>query len=325
MMARLARTILVPPLDAIFRSWGRRNAKSYDVRNTIIIAGVGRGGSTWLAELFATLPGYPLLWEPLHLGSNPECIKYGFDWQTYISAGQDEPLKQRYLHQVLTGANLSCELLTSLHFHPIQFLRFRGYLVKFVNANLLLDWMLHLFPVRAILLIRHPCAVVASQLRHSAWDHVNKEKMTFSQNLAHDYPHLVEIHKSIRDREEVLAFEWALQTFIPLNRPKPYPWYLTTYERLVEDGHKELSCLFQFLGEPVPGEAYKHLRVPSATTQDGSNIANGRNPLSGWQEQLTAHQIQMILNVVHRVGIDFYGDAATPDYRRLSGYTMTNG
>lgn len=241
MSLKSAKNLSRSTLDSILKAWGQNNAKSYDIRNTIAVASSGRGGSTWLAELIGTLAGYPIIWEPLHLGKNPECEQYGFDWQTYIPSYKEEQQKKAYLKQLLTGANLSTAVVSSLAFEPYEFLRFRGFLVKFVCANLLLHWMLHQFPIRAILMIRHPCAVVSSQLCHSAWNDITKENITFPQNLADDFPHLREIYYRIETTEEVLAFEWALQTYIPLVQQAPHPWYLTTYEKLINDGKDEVN------------------------------------------------------------------------------------
>lgn len=320
--SKVAQTLLRPGLNHILKLWGQNNAKHYDIGKTIVVAGSGRGGSTWLAEIIGTLPGYPILWEPLHPGKNPECQKYGFTWRTYIPTQVDDSLREEYIRKILTGANLSTQVVSSLAFHSTQYLRFRGFVVKFVNANLLLYWLLKKFPMRALLLLRHPCAVVSSQLRHSAWRGVRKEIVAFPKNLAADYPHLSKILQRIETREEVLAFEWALKTYIPLIQPQPHPWLLTTYEQLVEGGKQELERIFQFLGEPTPQQAYKYLKKPSQTTQQTSHVATGKNPLVGWQENLNSHQIERILDVVHQFGIDFYTDSLLPDYEKLKSFIL---
>jgi hypothetical protein len=313
-----AKEFLYPILDKVLNSWGTYNAKTYDIKNTIVVASSGRGGSTWLAEIIGTLPGYPIIWEPLHLGKNPECKNYGFNWNTYIPVGDRDPIKKNYLNFLLTGTNLSTAKVSSLAFHPIQYLRFRGFLVKFVNANLILNWMLEQFPIQAILMIRHPCAVIDSQLRHSAWHHVNKNNLTFLEQIAADYPHLTEIFHQIETREEALAFAWVLKTYVPLIQPKSRSLYITTYEDLIDNAEVEVNKIFDFLHKPVPSKAYRQLKIASNTTQNISNVATGKNPLTGWKDNLSATQIENILNIVHRSGIDFYTDDILPDRSRLN-------
>ncbi|MCU0527097.1 MAG: sulfotransferase domain-containing protein [Elainella sp. Prado103] len=320
-MVSLTKRLAYPVLDLGLKTWAKYNLAEYDIAKTIIVASSGRGGSTWLAEIIGTLPGYPVLWEPLHPGKNPECKQYGFNYRVYIPIGADAPLQSQYLEQLFTGAKLSTRVISALAFHPRQYFPFNGFLVKFVNANLLLYWLLNQFPLKAILMIRHPCAVVSSQLRHSAWTHVSKQNCSFPNAVAADYPHLQEVFDFAETREEILAFEWVLKTYVPLSQPKPHPWYLSTYESLVMDSYAELERIFAFLEKPIPPKAYCYLRQPSKTTQSKSNVATGRNPLTGWQDQLTARQIERILKIIHLSGIDFYTDELVPDVAKMNTFS----
>lgn len=312
------KTIIYPSLDFLFSVFQRTRLKHYNISNTIVIAASGRGGSTWLAEIVSTLPGYPVLWEPLHPGKNPECLQHGFNYNTYISKETETLDHKSYVEQILAGTKLSTKVTSALAFEPSQYLQFRGFLVKFVNANLILYWLANQFPVKSILLIRHPCAVVASQLKHNAWNHVSKENLSFPKAISIRYPHLDNIFNSITTQEEALAFAWVLKTYVPLSEPKPHPWYLLTYEDLVANGELELERLFTYLGEPVPEKAYRFIRKPSSTTQDGSNVATGRSPLMGWKNSLTAKQISQILKVVKLSGVDFYNEKLMPEKKKIN-------
>ena len=307
---------LYPPADLVLGAYGRMRARHYDPRNTIVIASSGRGGSTWLAEIISTLPGYVLQWEPLHLNNNPEAVRHGFTWQNYMRPGTDDPSKRAYLDRILRGKDLSTRTLTSLNFSIRRLAQLRGYVVKCVNANGLLYWMLEAFPVPAILMVRHPCAVVASQRAH-AWNALRKEDCTIPNFLFEDYPHFADVFERIQAPEEVLAFEWAVQTHIPLNQPHPHPWLLTTYERLVDEGRTEVDRLFAYLGRPVPTDAYRRLDTASATTVENSNVTLGKNPLEGWTTRLTPAQVDRVLRVTHDMGVDFYSEALRPDYERM--------
>lgn len=44
---------------------------------------------------------------------------------------------------------------------------------------MLLPWIVKNFNVNPILLIRHPCAVVNSQIRHENWNHIGKEQISY--------------------------------------------------------------------------------------------------------------------------------------------------
>jgi hypothetical protein len=309
--------------DAVLRTYGKVRARSgYDMRDTIVIASTGRGGSTWLTEIVATLPGYTVLWEPLHLGNNPECEEYGFGWQNYIPPGTEAPRRREYLRRILTGANLSTSILTSLEFRPLRLLRpGGGYIAKFVNVNMMLPWLMETFPVSGVLMIRHPCAVVASQMRHGAWDHVAKDNMTVPEGLFEEHGHLESVFSDIQTQEEVLAFEWAVQTYIPLSSSRPHPWFLTTYEELVSNGQTVLADLFGALGRSIPDGAYEQLYTPSATASTELDEKAAYEQLRAWRDDLSAEQIDQILGVAHAVGVTAYDETVRPDYDALISMT----
>jgi hypothetical protein len=306
--------------DVGLRAYGQARAYGgYDIENTVVLASTGRGGSTWLTEIVATLPGYTVLWEPLHLGNNPECEEHGFGWQNYIPRGVEAPRRREYLRRLLTGANLSTNVLTSLEFRPLRLLRpGGGYVAKFVNANMMLPWMMDAFPVSGILMIRHPCAVVASQLHHGAWEHVTKENITIPEGLFERHDHLPEVFSEVQTHEEILAFEWALQTYVPLSSPRPHPWWLVTYEELVSEGRTTLRSLFEALGRPVPEKAYAQLRAPSATASGALAETDTHAQLRKWRKRLSPKQIDRILRVAHAVGVSVYDDGLHPNLDRLS-------
>jgi len=328
MLQRLVSSSVVdravrPAADAALRTYGAVRANTtYDIQDTIVVASTGRGGSTWLTEILATLPGYTVIWEPLHLGNNPACEEHGFDWQNYIPRGAEAPRRRRYLQQLLTGENLSTQILTSLEFRPLRLLQpAGGYLVKFVNANMMLPWITDAFPVSTVLMIRHPCAVVASQIEQGAWDHVTKDTMTVPEALFDRYPHLGNVYEAIETHEEVLAFEWALQTYVPLQADPPQSWFLTTYEDLVVDGPSVVESMFGHLGRPVPEAAYDQLHVPSATSSERLKQQDGTNRLSTWRERLSSKQADQILSVAHEVGVSCYDETLRPDHEALAEMT----
>jgi hypothetical protein len=319
-MNGIAKALLRPLAETALQVRGRLHARGGDLRDTIVVAAAGRGGSTWLAEILAAPPGRVIVWEPLHLETNPHCRAHGFDWNTYLRAGAEDPVKQAYLGRILTGAALCSHLVSWPHVDAARLLHCRGLVVKFTNANLLLHWMLERFPVRAVLLLRHPCAVVSSQLRHGAWSHVGPHNLTVPAALAADYPHLAALRAALATREEALAFEWAMQTVVPLSQPRPHRWYLAIYERLVADGPAELGRVFAFLGEPVRAEALRRLGTPSATAPADTNSTRGAERLDDWRRHLSTEQARRVLAVVREAGIDFYDERPTPDESKLAAW-----
>ena len=326
-LVRFGSSPSVHPLSTlVLRMWGKRLASVYDIRNTITIHASPRGGSTWLAELIHTLEGYVLLWEPVSLGRFPEIAQFGFYPDTYLPQGTHDPEKRTYLEGVLSGRRLSVSHLSMRHFDVRHPMRFRGFLVKFVRGSLLLPWLLEQFPVCSIILIRHPCAVVASQLRWDAWyeikdlswiEQARQGIWRFPPEFEEAYPHIHDVYRTITHADEFLALDWAIQTYVPLMELELGSCLLTTYEKLVVEGAQELGRIFRHLGQETPEAAICQLGRASATTQYGSHFAMGHGALTGWRQTLNADQVRRILDIAHRVGVDFYDEGLTPDYGKL--------
>jgi hypothetical protein len=218
---------------------------------------------------------------------------------------------------VLTGQRLSHLINSQRYFRPWHLLRLRSYVVKFVTANMMLPWLCETFDLRAVFMVRHPCAVVSSQLVHGAWDGVSKS-FCHHEALFDDYPHLGPIYDGLASLEETLAFNWAIQNVVPLAAPPPQPWLTTTYERLAEDGPREMARVLHGLGETPTDATQALLHTPSATTVARSNVKRGGSLLTGWRDRLTSRQVDRILRVTHAVGIVGYTDDLRPSAPMLA-------
>jgi Sulfotransferase family len=301
--------------DRIEPPLGRLRLFPYDIRQTIVITGSPRSGTTWLAELLGTIPRSAMLWEPLFPDADPELRRIGFMERTYIPPNGERPEMEAYLRRVLTGRVLNRWTLQQTNLLAVY--RVKRWIVKFVRANMLLPWLICRFPVRRpLLLIRHPCAVVASQGRMGPWQ---KALITDCPEFFEAYPHLRATCAGLKTQEEVLAARWCLDYFVPLTTPPPHPWQVVPYERLVREGPRELQRIFAGLNIPMPPDATAQLKTPSATARSWAGIRQGADPLDSWRRVLSPDQCQRILNVTAAFGINVYGHDLEPDYRRLAG------
>jgi len=191
--------------------------------------------------------------------------------------------------------------------------------VKFVRANMLLRWMVDTFGLeRCILLMRHPCAVVASQLQGRSWVAQGRPKVP---ELFARYPRIAAVVDKLDTPEEMLAAHWAIETLAPLITSRPYPWRLISYEELVLGGPDAFRDLIASVNLRVPAGLDKIVEKPSATTWrwQRQKRKGGVARLEGWRAALSAEQIRRILDTVYALGVDFYSEAVEPDYARLYG------
>ncbi|MFW6023540.1 MAG: hypothetical protein ACOC9O_02230 [Myxococcota bacterium] len=298
---------------------GNRWFARYRIGDALTIAGVPRGGTTWLAELLGSMPGTTTLWEPLRRGVRATPL--GFGWRPHIPEDVEWPAAEQLFRDLWTGRCLHPELLPGVT--GPQLLRTRRWLLKFCRLNRLLPWLTNRLPIRPpILLVRHPCAVVASQLRFGAWDHV-PSRYRIPQTPYHEvYERWHDILHSLSTREEVLAATWCLDHWFPLTHPRhDRSWIGCSYEALALNPTEELQRLSRRLDLRFPREVYERTDRPSRTVRPGSPILRGqrREQLSGWRRTLSSQQIDRVLRTVDRFGLsDVYTDALEPNYERIS-------
>jgi hypothetical protein len=190
-------------------------------------------------------------------------------------------------------------------------------LFKFCRANQLLPWLTHQFEFKydPIYIVRHPCAVVASQLKQGGWGQVSSQFRIPYNKL---YPEFYTQHKdfllSIDSKVKVLTATWCLCNSIVLNhKENNKKWITMTYESLVTAGEQQLKRIEKRWGIELSTEAYQKLYKASATTVKGSPILEEKgSQLEYWRSQLSNYQIEEILEVLDYFKIDLYDDSVLP-------------
>jgi hypothetical protein len=304
-----SRSRLGRGLDRCIRTAGRLRFGDFDPRDAICVSGIARGGTTWLAELLASDPRHLLIFEPLAAYSGREPFDHGFNWLNYRREGDDWSRQQAFLDATLRGHMLNRRTLRPWRsaFAPQTYTRL---VVKFINANMLLPFLHRAFDARCVMLIRHPCAVVSSQLRWGA--KVTKRSFFIPPGLFDDYPHLERIFSRIEGKAEVLAFEWAIQQLPALTHARPYPWLIVFYEYLYRDRTSQLARLCDFFDLDPATIAVARSYRPSRVTMPDSPIVSGQSQLDSWRRKLDGSTIGRILDVVHACGVEVYGDSELP-------------
>jgi hypothetical protein len=329
------------------------NNKKFELKDTIVIAGTPRSGTTWLMEILGVIPGYICLFEPLNPIYFPESIEVGFKSRKYLPPDVDWKEGEEYLRKIFTGRiqpdkswlekgdytkknfyNLISDFLGQLKPEKLMHqLLGDKLIVKSVRLNRLLPWIAERFQMRSmIFIIRHPCAVVASRFKPGAslpTDILKYVKVSFptKEEILNEASEINGLDKGLFDRlkrihtqEELLAASWCLDNYIPLSYQKPYPWIVVSYEKLVKDGEKEINRIFNKIGEKhVPRSAFRHLKIPSVVTHknDYKIVKKVDDQLSKWKKSLSEEQIENILSIVSDFGLDFYTEDVEPDYGKI--------
>lgn len=318
------------------------SSKKINMKETILIAGSPRSGTTWLMEILATLPNYTYTFEPLNPIWSPSSFEVGFGSRTYMHTNSNWPDGEEYLKNIFTGqiaefpvkGSLTVSLLHgfSIKNSMNRFLS-KKLIVKSVNMNRLLPWIADKFQLRKIFfIIRHPCAVVSSQLKTGLCGYRTsyppyedifptlKDILDEASKINELDSTVYNMLEKIETREEILAASWCLDNFIPLSQENTHPWSTVIYEKLVKDGKKQINQIFNEIQEQkIPKEAFLILKKPSMVIfkEDKKIIKKPMEQLSKWKKTLSDKQIEDILNIVSNFGIDFYTNNIEPDYSKF--------
>ena len=294
-------------------------------RHPISIFSNPRGGSTWMAEMFCKLPNSILISEPMYLIPPYKEIKdVGFCFHQYIPEDAEWPEAEEYfrkLYHMEIGSFSSLRLY--YHNKSLRNISSAKYFIyKEVNSNMLLPWLSGKFKINPIYLIRHPCAVIASQLKYKYWDYILKDVKAYFpppsryNEIYFTYKDIIAI---ITKPEERLAAEWALQNILLIKHPEnDLRWITVSYEKIYKDPFPEFTRIFNRLGLEMPDNLLAGVKKPSITTIENSklHIQTGKQ-IESWRKSLTTTQIRNIFNILKEFKVDFYDESPEPDYSKI--------
>lgn len=277
-------------------------------RRALVLASAPRSGSTLLAQALAAIESSCVLFEPLHLREVSAAEAAGFSWGTYRVRNEAWPEGEVFLRRVFEGRVIND--WTAREISVKDALGAKRLIVKFVRATRLLPWICRTFDIPPpVLLIRHPCAVVASQLRYG-WKDTERPD---SPRYLGRFPAFEDVLSRTSCDEEHLAALWCLDYLPAMLEARPHPWMLLTYEDLLLRPEAALARIAENWGVELDmADALARLQGPSSVVSH-----HGISGINGWRGQLTVKQVMRILNVVHAFGFCFYSRADEADYAAL--------
>lgn len=293
---------------------------------TVAITGAPRSGTTWLLEMIERATGARRIWEPFYIkpSSSSRASNFGLGWRPYLSPDSSEGQLQAFLGEIFSGKadSLGAELGLSAHGRirfAARMMLASATVVKFVRLQRLLPWMTRRFNVPVVLLVRHPLAVVASQINHPAWKDGAPEHPILCHEIRNNYPELSPFVDQLDTLEERLAATWAFDYFIPFSYYEQLDGVMiVTYTDMVDSAKTVLEAVLEFLGLlDNPAVRRGVLEEPSATTRDDSNVAMGENPLATWRERLDRAKVDRIQRVADRFGLNPYDEDFRPRWEQV--------
>jgi len=243
-----------------------------------LILGSGRSGTTWIQDSLANANDLRPVFEPLKsVSSKVPQFEYAF-----LDKQHQSPELKSFLSDVFNGQFRS--FWTDYRVPPQKVLprwehfsswgkvkayrrfvaRFlanyrsmsgnldrSGILVKFIRANLMLTWLQANFNARIVLVLRHPGAVIESQLRlgGKSWNPVARlayycNDPFFMSSLGKRYDRYLNADLSPAQMNTLI---WAIENQHPLEQPETDSYRVINYETLVNHPIEEWPRVVQAL------------------------------------------------------------------------------
>lgn len=302
-----------------------------------IIAGSGRSGTTWVLDCLADANDLRPIFEPLHQKVTPLGPKYAFK---AIVPGESCPDLEAYLQRLARGeysswwvtyrgrTDLLIPGLTNLRSGKDMSLMYRrwcrflkdrstlhaasqrqGTLIKMIRGNLALGWLTRTLGARAILLLRHPCAVVESQNRlGDIWDPAPvlerfRRDARLEELSGGRYRELLETRMSTL---ESLTLIWIIENQIPVERATQYGYSVVPYEDLADAAKRPWQNICASLAlSALPEQARVHKPSQQAANRRSSGYgAAPRRPK--WMGTLEADDLRKIQRLLDKLECRLY-------------------
>ena len=260
--------------------------RSFRVEETMLIFGEPRSGSTWLMELLMNIPKRIVIWEPLHPKLGISFLQKGGGRKFLLPHKSKDKTIQ--FEQLLTLK--SCNSWT-LNYASIKSLwRGEATLAKFVRGSLLLPWVVQQFSLKysPILIVRHPAAMVLSQLTGK----LNfQAEMPDKETLKYLYPEAYEQYFAYLGTLKEPLYQgfalWCVVYKYLLEHPLQEQWQLVFYEHMLLNPAQEMAEIGQKWQEElnIPSEK---LRKASKTDFRNQLKAAPEEQLHKWQKEFSS-------------------------------------
>lgn len=277
-------------------------------KNSILVAGTARSGTTWLGNIIASQLPCRIMFEPFHPGKVEGFSQ--FHYFQYMQITEHNGDLQSFCQSVFTGNIRHCWID-----REVDLLKPQYRLIKEIRANLFLRWISLVFPeIPLLFIVRHPCAVVSSRMQLGWATDTDIESFLAQPKLIED--HLKDKLDSIRQAEtieEKHAIIWCISNLVPLKQFGPNDLNVIFYENLVLQPEIEIPRLFQAIHLPYRDTVFARAGKPSTTAMRTSAVVTGDNRITGWRKTLSPVQIRNILAVVEAFELDYiYGESVMP-------------
>lgn len=275
---------------------------------TVLLAGSGRSGTTWLEEVIDRHHDHRVIFEPFRASEVPQLA--GMPHGLYLRPDDPATRWRTPIEAILRGRVRNRWMDHQNHVHIA-----RRRLVKEIRANTLLKWLVVQFPeLRVVWLVRHPLAVAASAQKLRWRDQL--DALLAQPDLVADHLQpLLPVIASAETPFERLVVQWCIENLVPFRALGPDDVQLVFYEELVDHPEAVATALLSAVGQEVDDEVLAAVHRPSKLAGPDSAIVRGTDLLgAGWRASVPPAEVDRAVELITAMGLGaVYGADPRPD------------
>lgn len=296
----------IPKISLFYLLFTRFKWKPLPKNQARIIFSETRGGSTWLMELLQW-NGVVTQWEPLNplfgvIGRN-----MNFGDRPHLKKDEQFPELVEEFNEVLEASRFS---RWTIKYNKLSALLQPKYvLVKFVRANMLIEWIMEHIELSAppVLLVRHPVAVASSQLQ----TFVRKQEPVLPyvvpqcRNNQRYIEHFDYLNGLTTALERNVAL-WCINNLPVLNNSQILNrLHVVYYEHLLNDPKVAIRKIAEAWKLTLPVTEIDSRKKSKTSHQLGKEIAV-EEQLARWKSKLSDAELTALQNVLDYFGCTIY-------------------
>jgi hypothetical protein len=278
-------------------------------KRPLLIAGHGRSGTTWVGNVLAKAPRVLYCFEP---GSPVVRREGGQDtWFRYLRPGDRDHQMEQTFDTAFGGLPYGRGWRRGLWHRLIPGYRL---VVKEVAAFMCLEWLVERYDPAVLVVIRHPCPTILSELKQGTDAEASRLAMLRQPHLWDG--RLPEQRAALEQAQtpvEILAAIWALRQRVLADALARHPaWPLVFYEALCAEPVAQFRHLFQSSGLAWTPQVEQYV-IQSSTTQ-AAGLYSGRrlsaHQTDRWRQEMRPAEIAAVRRVIEPFELPFYQTAA---------------
>ena len=275
-------------------------------RRPILILGHGRSGTSWIGNIIAAARRVLYYFEPLHpsnLGGRDLS-----NWFRYARPGDTDAALASAYDPIFAGLNSPAKAWNRHSWH--RWLPGYRVVVKDVAVLMAAEWLYDRYRPLMLFVVRHPCAVVLSELDQGTPPERSLEAIVRQADLVNDHlsgyvPDLAEVDGAVGS----LAAVWAARHRVVANGLVRYPeWKVICYEALCADPRGQFKQLFEALGLRWSKAMSEYVERRSSVDLPGkySGRRVSRQQIDKWKGQMDLADVQRIRQITTALNVPFY-------------------